>query len=88
MHNVSMVIGGVVVATGLTSLHQLIAGKLSMQPVISGFVVGTALLITAFFSTGIASAIALLLLVASVMNNGVPILALIANYANGSNTGD
>jgi hypothetical protein len=75
MRNVSTVIGGVIVATGLTVLNDLLNGEIRMQPVISGFVVGTFLLILAFFSTPVAAALALLLVVTSVMRNGGAVLA-------------
>ncbi len=80
--NTTVIVTGTVVATGLTSLKQLLEGKLSMRPIIGGFVVGTVLLISAFFNTEIASALALLLLVTSVLNNGIPILEKVMNAAS------
>ena len=75
MRNVTTVIGGVIVATGLTVLNDLLNGEIRMAPIISGFIVGTFLLIIAFFSAEIASALALLLVVTSVLRNGGNVLA-------------
>jgi len=68
------IIAGVIVSTGLTVLNQLLQGEVKVQPVIGGFVVGTMLLILAFFSVEIAAALALLLVVTSVLTNGASIL--------------
>lgn len=73
------VIACVVVATGLTSLNQLLNNQRSMRPVIGGFVVGTMLLTLAFFAPAVASALALLILVSSVLTNGVPIMEKVLN---------
>lgn len=70
----TVVIAGTVTATGLTVLNQLLHNRLSMKPVIGGFIVGTALLMIAFFSTDIAAALALLMLTTSVLANANPIL--------------
>lgn len=80
--NTSFIVAGAVMATGLTSLRQLLEGKLSMRPIIGGFIVGTMLLTMAFFNTDIAGALALLLLVASILNNGIPILNKVMNAAS------
>jgi len=74
MKSTSVVIAGTVLATGLTVLNNLLQGTKSFHPVIGGFIVGTVLLTLAFFSTDMAAALALLLLVTSVLMNGVPIL--------------
>lgn len=71
----TIVVGGVVTAAGLTSLNQLTEGKLSMRPVIGGFIVGTALLIVAFINTPVAAALALLLMITSVFVNGAPVMS-------------
>lgn len=70
----SLVVGGVVVATGLTVLKQLLDSKLSMRPIIGGFVIGTGLLMLALISTPVATALALLILTTSVLTNGSFIL--------------
>ena len=77
---VGIVIGGVVVATGLTVLKDLLEGKKQFRPVIAGFVVGTLLLTIAMFSAPIAAALALLLLATSVMTNSIPILTKVSGY--------
>jgi hypothetical protein len=74
MGSTSTIIAGVVAATGLTVLNDLLAGNLAMKPVIAGFVVGTFLLVIGLFNTPIAGALALLLLITSVFVNGVPVL--------------
>lgn len=75
------IIAGTVTATGLTVLRQLLEGNLSMRPIISGFVVGTGLLVLGFFSTPIAAALALLLVVTSVLMNAPPILEKVGGFA-------
>jgi hypothetical protein len=70
----SVVVAGTIAATGLTVLNNLLQGKVSMRPVIAGFVVGTFLLLMAFFNTQIAAALALLLLLTSMLVNGLPLL--------------
>lgn len=75
----SVVIAGTVLAAGLTSLNQLLNGELSMKPIIGGFVVGTFLLVIAFFNTAIAAALALLLLISSILINGVPVMQKVMN---------
>lgn len=74
MKNAGFVIVGTVLASGLTVLNQLLHGTKSMRPVIGGFIVGTVLLLLAMFNTAIAGALALLVLLASILKNGVPIL--------------
>lgn len=75
---VGIVIGGVVVSTGLTVLNQILHGEQTIQPVIAGFIVGTFLLIIALFSVEVAAAFALLLLTSSVLINAGGILAKVA----------
>ena len=77
---VTYVIAGTVVATGLTVLNQILNGGLSIKPIIGGFIVGTSLLTMALFSAPIAAALALLLLVTSVMVNTIPILQKVSGY--------
>lgn len=71
------IIVSVVGATGLTVLRNILDAKRqnTFQPVISGFVVGTFLLIMALFTEELAVAFALLLLVSSVLLNATKILA-------------
>ena len=70
----SIVVGGVVIATGLTVVKQLLDSKLSMRPVIGGFVVGTGLLLLALVNTPIATALTLLIVTTSILTNGAFIL--------------
>lgn len=69
-----MIVAGTIAATGLTVLNDLLQGKRTFRPVIAGFVVGTFLLLAAFFSTEIAAALALLMMLTSILVNGVPIM--------------
>jgi hypothetical protein len=69
-----MIVAGTIAATGLTVLNDLLQGKRTFRPVIAGFVVGTFLLLAAFFSTEIAAALALLMMLTSILINGVPIM--------------
>lgn len=80
----TVVIAGTVVATGLTVLNDLLNGRLSMRPIIGGFIIGTSLLIMAFFNTSIAAAISLLLLTTSLFMNGVPVLTKVMTYGTGN----
>lgn len=75
---VSIVIGGTVVATGLTVLNQILNGTATIKPVIAGFIVGTFLLIICFFSVEVAAAFSLLLLTTSVLVNAGGILSKVA----------
>lgn len=68
------IIAATVGATGLTVLKQLLDGDINVKPVIGGFIVGTMLLMMAFFSVEIATALSLLLLLTSVLQNGTSIL--------------
>lgn len=72
--NVTTVIAGTAVATALTSLNQLLNGTPSFRTIIGGFVVGTGLLVLAMFSTPVAAALALLILITSLLVNAAPIL--------------
>ena len=72
--NTTMIVAGTIAATGLTVLNDLLQGKRTFRPVIAGFVVGTFLLLAAFFSTEIAAALALLMMLTSILVNGVPIM--------------
>lgn len=71
---VSIIIAGVGVSTGLTVLRDLLYGNISAKPVIGGFVVGTLLLIVAFWSVEVSAAFALLMLSTSVLRNAPRIL--------------
>jgi hypothetical protein len=77
----SLIVTGTIVASGMTVLNQLLNGSITMRPVIGGFIVGTSLLILALFNPQIASALALLLLVSSLLNNAAPVLAKVINYS-------
>lgn len=79
--DVAVVIAGTVMSTGLTVLNDLLKGTINMRPIIGGFIVGTALLVIAMFNTPIAVALALLMLVTSVLINGTPILEKVMNYS-------
>lgn len=74
MKAATTVIASVIAATGLTWLNGTLKGSPSVKPVIGGFIVGTILLILAFFSVEIATAFALMLLVSSVLINATSIL--------------
>jgi uncharacterized membrane protein YphA (DoxX/SURF4 family) len=70
----TVIIGATVTATGLTMLNKLLQGNVTVKPIISGFIVGTMLLIVGFWTVPVAAALALLLLVTSVLVNGEGIL--------------
>lgn len=72
--NPTSILASVILATGLTVLKQLLDGQLAMKPIIGGFLVGTGLLVLSFFNVQIAVGLALMTLLASVLNNGVPVL--------------
>jgi hypothetical protein len=80
--NVNTILASVVAATALTALKQLLDGKLSMRPIIGGFIVGAGLLIMSFFAVEIAVGLALMILLASVLNNGVPVLEKVMRFAD------
>lgn len=82
IQDTGVVITGTILATGLTSINQLIEGKLSMRPILGGFVVGTFLLMIALFNTGIAVALALLIMVTSILINGLPIMQYVLKAAS------
>lgn len=69
MKSAGTIITSMVVATGLTELNLLLKGTKSFRPVISGFVVGSILLLLAFVSVEVATMLALMILLASVMYN-------------------
>lgn len=69
------ILAGVIGATGLTVVRDLLTGSLSMKPIIGGFVTGTILLSIGLVSVPIASALAVLLLISSVLVNGPAVLA-------------
>lgn len=70
------VIAGVSVAAGLTAVRKLFDGSPSeaMKPIVSGFIVGAVLLMLAIFSNAIASALAVMLLLSSVLLNGEAVM--------------
>jgi uncharacterized BrkB/YihY/UPF0761 family membrane protein len=68
------IIASVVAASGMTTLNQALNADISVKPAIGGFIVGTTLLILAFFSVEIATALALMLLVSSILINATGIL--------------
>lgn len=74
----TLVIAGTVTATGLTVLNQLLRGEVQVKPIISGFIVGTMLLILAFWSVPVAAALSLLILVTSIFINAPAILEEVA----------
>jgi hypothetical protein len=80
--NINTILASVVAATGLTSLKLLLDGNLSMRPILGGFIVGTGLLIISFFAVEIAVGLALMILLASVLNNGVPVLEKVMRFAD------
>lgn len=69
MRSASTIIASVVVATGLTELKLLLQGTKSFQPVISGFMVGTGLLLIAFISVEVAVMLSFMILLSSFMFN-------------------
>jgi len=75
MKGAATIIAATIAATGLTTLNGILNSKVSVQPVVGGFIVGTFLLMIAFFSVDIAVALALMFLVSSVLLNAVPILS-------------
>ena len=69
MRSASTIITSVVIATGLTELNLLLDGRKRFQPVISGFIVGTILLLIAFISVDVAVMLAFMVLLSSVIYN-------------------
>lgn len=82
MWSTTTIVASVIAATGLTVLDDLLHGRLAMKPVIGGFIVGTGLLFIAFFNTPIAAALALLLLITSLLVNAVPVLEKVTSYGS------
>jgi hypothetical protein len=80
--NPNTILASIVTAIGLTAIKQLLDGKLSMRPIIGGFVVGAGLLIMSIFTVEIAVGLAVMILLASVLNNGVPILEKVMKMAS------
>lgn len=75
MRSAATIIAATIAATGLTVLDDILHGRVNVKPVVGGFIVGTFLLMIAFYSVDIAVALALMFLVSSVLLNAVPILS-------------
>ena len=80
--NPNVIIPSVVGAIALTEVKLLLDGKLGMRPIIGGFIVGAGLLIMSMFMTEIAVALSLMILLGSILNNGVPVLEKVMNMAS------
>lgn len=79
MKSASTIIVSIVAATGLTELNLLMKGEKVFQPVISGFITGSILLMIAFLSTEVAVMLALMILLSSVLFNIGSILERVNN---------
>lgn len=82
MYSTTTIVAGVIAATGLTVLNDLLHDRLAMKPLIGGFIVGTGLLLMAFFNVPIAAALALLLLVTSLLVNAPPVLRKVTTFGS------
>lgn len=69
------IIACIIGATGLTVLRDLLDGNVRMKPIIGGFVAGAILLTIGFVSVPVAAALALMLLISSILINGSAVLA-------------
>jgi len=69
MRSASTIITSIIVATGLTELNLLLKGEKKFQPVISGFIIGSILLLIAFMSVDVAVMLAFMILLSSVLFN-------------------
>lgn len=74
MRSATSIIASTIIATGLTELNLLMSGKKSFQPIISGFIIGTGLLLLAFLSVDIAVMFSYMILLSSVLFNAKGIL--------------
>lgn len=74
MRSATSIIVSTIIATGLTELNLLMSGKKSFQPIISGFIIGTGLLLLAFLSVDIAVMFSYMILLSSVLFNAKGIL--------------
>lgn len=68
------IIVNVAAATGLTMGRDLLKGDINFQPILSGFIGGTMLLMLALFATDLAVAFSVLLLVTSLLLNSSDVL--------------
>lgn len=68
------IIVNVAAATGLTMGRDLLKGDFNFQPILSGFIGGTMLLLMGMFFTDVAVAFSVLLLVTSLLLNASDVL--------------
>jgi formate/nitrite transporter FocA (FNT family) len=74
MDAASTVLGGTVVITGARVFADTATGHFTMQPVVSGFLLGSALLLVAMFAPSIAKALVILGMVGTFVTSGPTIL--------------
>lgn len=74
MEAVDAVLGGTVVITGARVFNDAAGGHFTMQPVVSGFLLGSALLLVAMVAPSIAKALIGLGIVGTFIVNGPTIL--------------
>lgn len=75
MFSSTAILAGVIGATGLTVIRDLLDSELRMKPIIGGFVAGAILLTIGLISIPVAASLAIMLLIASVLVNGSAVLA-------------
>jgi hypothetical protein len=75
----AVIMTSVVVATGVTLIADQQENKLSMRPIIGGWVLGLILFLIATFDDDIAKAFAVLVLVTAVLMNGTKVFAAVGN---------
>lgn len=79
MGTTSAVIGGTIIITGTSVLKDIHEGKPPVLPVVTGFLLGSALLLVAFASPPLAKALALMGVVGALATNGNAALGVIGS---------
>lgn len=73
----SVVIGSVIVITGTSVVKHVHEHTFTFRPIITGFLLGAALLLVAMASPSLARALALLGLVGGLITNGPAVISLV-----------
>lgn len=71
------IIGSVIVISGSTAIKNASQGKFHMSSVVSGFLLGSALMLVAMVSPAIAKALAALGAIGAIINNGPAVFSLV-----------
>lgn len=81
MNATDTVIGSTVVVIGSRAIADTASGHFTMGPIVSGFLLGSALLLLAFVSPFMAKGFAILAMIGALLKNGPAVFAHIGKIA-------